>query len=188
MTRRRDPDAARRDLLDAALAEFAAKGRAGARVAEIAARAGVSKQLVSHHFGGKDGLYRALLDEWSSEEADFAAAGLPLADVVAGYARAAAQHPQLTRLFLREALDGLADQGAGPGPEEVEDLRRRQVAGEVAPDLDPELLLLVLQAAASALAAFPADARRLTGLDPGDPVLTERHEVLLRALVQRLAG
>jgi TetR/AcrR family transcriptional regulator len=65
--RRRDPVATRRKLLVAARREFAQSGLAGARVDEIAARAGVNKQLVYHYFGDKDALYLAVL-EWVYEE------------------------------------------------------------------------------------------------------------------------
>lgn len=58
----RDSEATRRALLAAAVAEFAQKGLAGARVDEIARRAGVNKQLVYHHFGNKDDLYQAALE------------------------------------------------------------------------------------------------------------------------------
>ncbi len=64
---RRDPAATRKKLLAAARREFAGKGLAGARVDEIAARAGVNKQLVYHYFGDKDALYLAVL-EWVYEE------------------------------------------------------------------------------------------------------------------------
>ena len=64
---RRNPEATRRKLLVAARSEFAASGLAGARVDEIAARAGVNKQLVYHYFGDKDALYLAVL-EWVYEE------------------------------------------------------------------------------------------------------------------------
>jgi AcrR family transcriptional regulator len=64
---RRDPAATRRKLLTAARREFANSGLAGARVDEIAARAGVNKQLVYHYFGDKDALYLAVL-EWVYEE------------------------------------------------------------------------------------------------------------------------
>jgi len=64
---RRDPAATRRKLLAAARREFADSGLAGARVDEIAARAGVNKQLVYHYFGDKDALYLAVL-EWVYEE------------------------------------------------------------------------------------------------------------------------
>lgn len=60
---RRDPVATRNKLLTAARLEFARHGFAGARVDEIAARAGVNKQLVYHYFGDKDALYLAVL-EW----------------------------------------------------------------------------------------------------------------------------
>jgi TetR/AcrR family transcriptional regulator len=65
--RRRDPSATRKKLLTAARREFARSGLAGARVDEIAARAGVNKQLVYHYFGDKDALYLAVL-EWVYEE------------------------------------------------------------------------------------------------------------------------
>ena len=64
---RRDPAATQRKLLTAARREFAQNGLAGARVDEIAARAGVNKQLVYHYFGDKDALYLAVL-EWVYEE------------------------------------------------------------------------------------------------------------------------
>jgi len=64
---RRDPVATRQKLLVAARREFAQSGLAGARVDEIAARAGVNKQLVYHYFGDKDALYLAVL-EWVYEE------------------------------------------------------------------------------------------------------------------------
>jgi TetR/AcrR family transcriptional regulator len=64
---RRNPEATRQKLLVAARREFAEGGLAGARVDEIAARAGVNKQLVYHYFGDKDALYLAVL-EWVYEE------------------------------------------------------------------------------------------------------------------------
>jgi TetR/AcrR family transcriptional regulator len=64
---RRNPEATRQKLLVAARREFADGGLAGARVDEIAARAGVNKQLVYHYFGDKDALYLAVL-EWVYEE------------------------------------------------------------------------------------------------------------------------
>lgn len=63
MPQRRDPVATRKKLLTSARQEFASHGFAGARVDEIAMRAGVNKQLVYHYFGDKDALYLAVL-EW----------------------------------------------------------------------------------------------------------------------------
>lgn len=65
--RRRDPVATKAALLKAAVAEFAAKGLAGARIDEIAQRAGVNKQLVYHYFGSKNELYGAALEHVYAE-------------------------------------------------------------------------------------------------------------------------
>lgn len=56
------PAAERRDqLIDVARGVFAERGFDGTAVEEIAARAKVSKPVVYEHFGGKDGLYDAVV-------------------------------------------------------------------------------------------------------------------------------
>lgn len=62
-TARGDNDETRARLLAAAREEFARAGLAGARVDLIARRAEVNKQLIYYHFGDKDGLYAAVLEE-----------------------------------------------------------------------------------------------------------------------------
>ena len=57
-----DADATRRRLLDAATAEFAAYGIAGARVDRIAQAAKSNKAQIYHYFGSKDGLFDAVFD------------------------------------------------------------------------------------------------------------------------------
>lgn len=52
-----------RRLLDAAMIEFAKLGYEGARVDKIARRAKVNKQLVYYHFGSKEALNIAVLEE-----------------------------------------------------------------------------------------------------------------------------
>ncbi len=182
----RDPEARRTALLDAALVEFSRHGLAGARTSAIAARAGVNKQLISHHFGGKEGLYRALIDRWLEAESNYAGEGAPLADLAAAYARSAAEDRDLHRLVIRESLDGEAT-GAGISDADVEDVRRRQQAGEIGDDLDPGFVLLALQAATAAAIVFPDDARRVTGREPDSPEFVAWHTEQLRRLVERLA-
>ncbi|MBB4664154.1 TetR/AcrR family transcriptional regulator [Conexibacter arvalis] len=189
---RRDPERTRQALLDAALAEFAEKGRAGARVSEIAARAGVNKQLISYHFDGKDGLYQALADRWLEREREFADPDIPLGELAARYARETVEQRELTRLFVRECIEDAPepDWGQDPDaePEELADLRRRQRAGEIAEQLDPAFVLLALQGAAAASVVFPADVRRWTGLEPDSPEFAERYAEQLRRLAELLAG
>jgi AcrR family transcriptional regulator len=58
---RRDPETARRRILDAGAAEFAAVGFAGARVDRIADLAGFNKRMLYHYFGDKQAVYAAVL-------------------------------------------------------------------------------------------------------------------------------
>jgi AcrR family transcriptional regulator len=57
----RDAEATRRRLIDAAAAEFAELGIAGARVDRIAAAAQTNKAQIYHYFDNKDGLFSAVL-------------------------------------------------------------------------------------------------------------------------------
>lgn len=58
----RDPGATQRDILDAALIEFADHGLSGARVDAIAARTRTTVRMIYYYFGSKDGLYRTVLE------------------------------------------------------------------------------------------------------------------------------
>jgi AcrR family transcriptional regulator len=58
----RDPERTRAAILTAATAEFTAKGLDGARVDDIARRAGINKRMIYHYFGDKEGLYLAVLE------------------------------------------------------------------------------------------------------------------------------
>lgn len=60
--RTRNPEAKRQLLFDAALAEFAEFGLAGARIDRLAKRAGVSAGLVYSFYKGKDELFDAVFD------------------------------------------------------------------------------------------------------------------------------
>jgi TetR/AcrR family transcriptional regulator len=109
---KRDPLATRQALMEAGSELFSERGFDGVPIEDLARRAGVNKALVSYHFGGKRGLYVAIL------ESAFAAmagrlkeieAGAPSARVALhGYVRA---FEEMTRerfdfptLFLREVL------------------------------------------------------------------------------------
>ena len=61
-TRPRNADRSQKDILDAALAEFAECGLGGARVDRIAERAGVNKRLIYYYFESKESLFLAVLE------------------------------------------------------------------------------------------------------------------------------
>ena len=60
--RKREAAETRENILLVATAEFSEKGLAGARIDEIALRTASSKRMIYYYFGGKDGLYRAVLE------------------------------------------------------------------------------------------------------------------------------
>jgi AcrR family transcriptional regulator len=61
--RTRDADRSQRDILEAALDEFAAHGLAGARMDRIAERAAVNKRLIYYYFENKETLFLAVLEQ-----------------------------------------------------------------------------------------------------------------------------
>jgi AcrR family transcriptional regulator len=61
--RTNDPEGNRRNIIAVATREFADKGFSGARVDAIAARTKSSKRMIYYYFGGKEGLYIAVLEE-----------------------------------------------------------------------------------------------------------------------------
>jgi TetR/AcrR family transcriptional regulator len=109
---RRDPEATRRALLEAAAALFAERGYDGVATEEVAARAGVNKALISYHFRGKRGLYVAVLESTFAqiaarlEATDERAtnAHQALRGLLEVFARLARERPGFPTLFLREVL------------------------------------------------------------------------------------
>jgi TetR/AcrR family transcriptional regulator len=184
-----DADRTRAALLDAALEEFAAKGFAGARVRDIAERAGVSKDLVAYHFGGKDGLYLAVQQAWlDREEGSAASAAVPLADLLARYLHDALADPRPVRLLAWRGLASPDDSppDGSPPAEDLSGTRARQQRGELPADIDPAVLRLVLLAAVAAPVVFPDQARKLFGTAPGDPGFEARYASGLRRLIGHL--
>jgi AcrR family transcriptional regulator len=59
--RRRDPARTQTEILDVATREFAEHGYSGARVDEIAALTRTTKRMIYYYFGGKEGLFVAVL-------------------------------------------------------------------------------------------------------------------------------
>ncbi|MEV5963654.1 TetR family transcriptional regulator [Kribbella sp. NPDC051952] len=188
--RQRDAERSRQQLLDAAVAEFGARGFSGARVSEIARIAGVNKQLISYYFGGKEGLYRAVAERWRAGEPTIAADAGTLGELVGAYAQAALAQPDLLRLLVREGVD----RDTGGQDEEgqfarfqgmLADFRRRQADGELAADLDPAYAGLALFGLAAAPVVFPQIARAL-GLDPDSDDFAAEYAEQTARLVEHL--
>jgi TetR/AcrR family transcriptional regulator len=182
--RKLDPERSRRLLLDAAMDEFAEKGFAGARVQDIADRAGLNKQLISYYFGGKEGLYQELHDQWLRREETIADPALPLDELIVRYLDEAFADPRPTRLNLWNGLTGGA---LKQDPEDLSGLRYRQANGELADDLDPAAAMLLFISMVSAPVALPHLVRQLFGLDPDSPEFREHYTEQVRRIVRHLA-
>lgn len=104
--------ATRQRILDAALAEFAAKGLAGARVDEIAERAGANKRMLYAYFGNKDDLWLTVLERAyaakRAEEKALQVDALPPAEamerLVEFNLRYTAAHPDFVSLLNQENI------------------------------------------------------------------------------------
>ncbi|MFC3894741.1 TetR/AcrR family transcriptional regulator [Lentzea rhizosphaerae] len=185
--RKRDPERTRARILEAAAAEFGAKGYAATRTSDIAARAGVNKQLISYYFGGKEGLYKEIATSWHNDAAEMASQEQPLDQVLANFVATT-----LTDQGRLWAWSNLA--GDSPPTDEaflrnqVEQMRDRQKAGELPADLDPGFLLLVLMAAASAPLTLRHTASQITGEDPATPEFASKYAEQLALLVRHLSG
>ena len=112
VTRPRDPVATQARILDAATAEFARKGLAGARVDAIAARAKINKRMLYHYFGSKNELFLAVLENaygairtaerrLDLQNLDPVAAITRLVEFTWGYYQ---RHPEFLRLLNTENL------------------------------------------------------------------------------------
>jgi len=62
-----DAERSKEDILNIATEEFAINGLSGARVDQIAERTRTSKRMIYYYFGGKEGLYQAVLEKAYSD-------------------------------------------------------------------------------------------------------------------------
>jgi AcrR family transcriptional regulator len=166
----RNAEATRSLILQSAEQIFAGQGFAGARVDEIAARAGYNKSLIFQYFGDKQGLYRAVIQRFKTEVdqmgeqmlANVAGSGLqPLTrTAVRAWIESGVgwvfdyytDHPNLVSILLWEAADHYRTMNAlwsedqkvvwaAPVRAVIADL---QTAGFVRPEVDPILFMINL--------------------------------------------
>ncbi|MBI0378676.1 TetR family transcriptional regulator, partial [Streptomyces albiflaviniger] len=142
----RKSDATRRRLLDAATADFAAHGIAGARVDRIAAAAGVNKAQLYAYFGDKLGLFGAVF----RLHADAVVDAVPFtADDLPRYAvrlyETAIERPELIRLATWAKLEGVVTDNlvaeSSAVTVKLEAIAEAQRAGRVTASIDPPDIL-----------------------------------------------
>lgn len=175
------------ELLQAAKAEFAEHGLAGARVDRIAETAGINKQRIYGYFGSKDGLFDAVLAQSMVE----AAADKPLqpGDTPAEYASRTfdfhRHHPELLRLLLWEALSRPVDAALhNPERQAHYDHKIAALAATGLGDRNARYALLTLLALTSYSRALPQVTALILGPDHSEDELKS----MLVDAVARLAA
>ncbi|WP_229411114.1 MULTISPECIES: TetR/AcrR family transcriptional regulator [unclassified Massilia] len=101
-------------ILREAVRLFAERGFEGTPIAEVAERAGLSKQNLMYYFPTKHALYERVLDDvlddWLARMASLADAGQAPADVLRAYVRAklrfSREQPLASRVYAMEVIGG----------------------------------------------------------------------------------
>jgi AcrR family transcriptional regulator len=180
-------------ILEAAAAEFADRGYEGTRMEHVAKRAGFNKALVYRHFGDKDGLFRAVLrHRFTYREQILDRLPESLGDLLVFWTRQQRTDPHFMRLIQREALKY---DGSEPVESEgrhayyqrqVGMVRALQEAGQLDPELDPEMLFVALTSVVVFPDSFPQIVRLMTGVTHDSPEFDVRWATFLQNLAEKL--
>ena len=106
---KRDVDRTRKLILDAAIHEFARMGLQGARVDNIAAKAGVNKAMIYYFFESKEELYLAALEKLFEEKTrgvDPPPRDAEILELMSNYFDAFASNQEIVRMLLHDVASG----------------------------------------------------------------------------------
>lgn len=168
-----DTEGTKRRILEAATAQFVAKGPDGTTIEKVARESGVNKERVYNYFRGKSGLFEAVL----REQVVSAAAAVPVPttgpDDLGEYAGLLydylQERPELMRLLMWEALtmDEVVDESDRRAmyADRTADLARGQATGALSGALDPDLLNVLILGIVGYWSMLPQVSCIITGGD-----------------------
>lgn len=151
----RDPVATRAALMEAAEAVFLEKGFGNTSLSDIARRAGMTKSLIHHYFGSKDGLWREVKNErftqYAQQQIEMLRDAKPTAELLraslAFYFDFLRRNPQIVRIlawmFLEQDQDDCLEIDRELVEQGVAKIRQSQAAGQLRDDIDPRFILFV---------------------------------------------
>jgi AcrR family transcriptional regulator len=189
----------RAEIVAAAERHFAERGFDATRLDDIAADVGIQRAAIFYHFGDKQGLYAAVLDEIlagaSAALPSHGSTGERLEASLTGWVDYVAQRPTVARLILREAAN------AQPGV--VSPLMRasgapvallRQLidagvaSGELRPRVDPHHFISLM--GATTVFHFAAMPWLTMGVpfDPWGQAELEKHKREIVAIARHMLG
>ena len=184
----RDAEATRQRLLDAARAEFAEFGIAGARVDRIATNSESNKAQIYHYFGSKDQLFDAV---WESivkqvvDEAPLDTSNLP--DYAAQLSDGYANHPDVARVITWQRLERGTDPphafAVRSTQSKVDAIAHAQADGTVPDHFEPRALFALILGLAALWITMSPDV--LAVVDITDP--DQRRKIVRDATARLLA-
>ncbi|MFE1308114.1 TetR family transcriptional regulator [Streptomyces sp. NPDC058755] len=189
----RDPEATRARIFEAAVAEFARHGIAGARIDRIAAAAKANKQLIYAYFGNKAELFTQVLEK---SMLDLAVAVPVDPDDIEGWVDRVidyhATHPEVLRLLFWEGLEYGANAELPDESErqehyrtKIDALRDGQERGVITDAIPARDLLFLLIALANWAAVVPQMRRIVVGAEDTD---RDRLRASIREAARRLVA
>lgn len=193
----RDPDQTRERILEAAQALFVEKGFAAVSMREIAARSGVTKSLIHHHFGSKEALWELVKEQAfaayaEGQQADLQRAVEPdaelLKNAVARYFGFLKEHPEVVRLFAWTHLD--EDQSCGRLDAELvalgaERIRQTQQRGLLRPDVNPAHVVTLFVNACTQWFEARAHHSQWPGVGSDEEYLDDFLKIFMEGLLPR---
>lgn len=184
MSTPRNPQQTRQRILQAARQEFAEHGPAGARVDQVAQRAGVNKRMIYHYFDSKDGLFRAVLSSVLADAmAEIDSDGGDLAQHLALLAR----QEDVLRLWIWEALAAPSSVPADPAWGSLLDRLGSELRAAAVDDASGHSLLALLAVALVPAVLGPLSSR-VTELDPTSVAFRQGQSEFTDRLIRLLAN
>jgi TetR/AcrR family transcriptional regulator len=191
----RDLNRTREKILAAALAEFSAKGFAGARVDAIARRARVNKRMLYYCFGAKQDLYREILRRKIADRAGFIESTPDdFAGALAHIYLSGGTDIEFIRLMEWEAIESggrkciAEDERRALFEKAVARLRVLQRRGSIPRGVNLTHLFISMLSLALFPLVMPQLIRLIHGMEPTDKRFMRERENFLRWLGERLAG
>ncbi|MGL4256774.1 MAG: TetR/AcrR family transcriptional regulator [Microbacterium sp.] len=180
----RDAEATRARILDAALAEFSAKGHAGARVDRIAANAETNVRMIYAYFANKDGLFdeavRVAVERMSVEVP-------PTPDALDLWAGRLFDYHQADPTALRISLWAQLERpGVAAEPMDAYLAKTAATASRRGGGIGAVDLLAIIYAIAQAWQLTPEGLLRADGSDPAAPERIARHRAAVIAAVSAI--
>lgn len=156
--RRRDPEATRQAILEAAQELFVCHGPAGTSLSAIAKKADITKSLIHHHFGSKEELWSAVQEQRFRTYFDVQRQMILesdsteslLRESLIAYFRFLQSDPDSVRFLMWHMLE--SDEQPCPQLEKelfelgIEKIREAQEKGEIRNDLEPFFIIKSLLA------------------------------------------